>query len=117
MAKRFSCASSVRHAEQGKRCRCRLGFPFSFNCGEFGFLHVAHFVTGFITQNNNGQNRGHTEACCNSKRTLGEREVTAAQHIVGADAQHEHRAAHIARRHGVNEFNLGQPGSGPAQRS
>src|SRR5690606_3753736 len=96
----------VRNTEQGKGSRGRLGFPFSFDCGELGFLYVTHFITGFITQHDNGEDGSHTEACSDSKGTFSEGEVTTTQHIVGADAQNEHRAAHIARGHGVDEFNL-----------
>ena len=83
-----------------------MGFPFGFDGGQFGFLHVAHFVTGFITQNDNREDGSHTEACSDSKGALGKREVTTAQHIVRTDTQDKHRAAHIARSDGVNEFNL-----------
>ena len=96
----------IGNTEQGKCRRSRLGFPFCFNSGQLGFLHVAHFVTGFITQYNNRQNCRHTEACCDSKGAFCESEVATAQHVVRADAQYEHRTTHITRSHGVNEFNL-----------
>ncbi|AEW72721.1 hypothetical protein EcWSU1_01282 [Enterobacter ludwigii] len=96
----------VGNTEQSKGSRRGLGFPFGFDSGQFGFLHVTHFVTGFITQHDNREDCSHTEACSDSKGALSKREVTTTQHVVRADAQYKHRTAHIARRHGVNEFNL-----------
>ena len=96
----------VRNTKQSKGGRCRLRFPFGFNRSQFGFLNVTHFVTGLITQNDNGEDSRHAEAGCNRKGTLSEGEVTTAQHIVGADAEDEHRAADVARCHGMDEFHL-----------
>ena len=86
----------VRNTKQGKGRRSRLSFPFRFDSRQFGFLHVAHFVAGFITENNNGENRRHTEAGCDSEGALGESKVAAFEHIPGADGKNEHRAGHVA---------------------
>ena len=96
----------IGNAEQGEGGRRRLGVPFRFDSGQFGFLHVAHFVAGFITQNDNGQNGSHTKAGSDGEGALGKGDVAAFQQIVGTDTQHEHRAAGVAGSHGVNEFHL-----------
>ena len=96
----------IRNAEQSKGSRRRLRFPLGFNSSQFGFLHVAHFVAGFITQNNNRQNSSHTEAGSDSKGAFSEGEVTTFQHIPCADTEDEHCASHITRSYGVNEFHL-----------
>ena len=96
----------IGNTKQGKGRRRRLGFPLCFDSRQFGFLHVAHFVTRFVTQHNNGEDRCHTEAGCDGKGALSKGKVTAFQHVPGADSQDEHRTGDIARRHGVNKFHL-----------
>ena len=97
----------IGNTKQGEGRWRRLGFPLCFDSRQFGFLHVTHFVTGFVTQHNNGEDRRHTEAGCDGKGALGKGEVATFQHVPGANRQDEHRAGDIARRHSVNEFHLG----------
>ncbi|MNH13303.1 hypothetical protein D3C79_728710 [compost metagenome] len=80
--------------------------PLGFDGGQFGFLYVAHFVAGFITQNDNGQHGSHTEAGGNSEGAFGKGEVTAFQQVVRADTQNEHRATGVAGGHGMHELHL-----------
>lgn len=98
----------IGNTKQGEGRRRRLGFPLCFDSRQFGFLHVTHFVTGFVTQHNNGEDRRHTEAGCDGKGALGKGEVATFSMYRELIAD-EHRAGDIARRHSVNEFH-GRPG-------
>ncbi|MNH30455.1 hypothetical protein D3C71_1382330 [compost metagenome] len=83
-----------------------MSVPFGFDGGQFGFLHVTHFVAGFITQYDYGQYGSHTEAGSDCEGTFGKGSITAFQQVVRADTQYEHRTTGVAGSYGVNELNL-----------
>ena len=83
-------SGKAEHGEGGGR---RLGLPHRLDGGDLHLLVLAGGVAALIAQHDDRQRRGQAEARRHRHRALGEFAMAAAQQIIGADRQHEHRAA------------------------
>ena len=83
-----------------------MSFPFSFDSGQFHLLNFTQLVTGFVTQQQSGENRSQTKACGNRKGAPGKTDVATLQQVVSTDGEYKHSSGGITGSHGVDKFYL-----------